>query len=103
MPVARKVWQPIFTDIPASAARRRIIRQTSIHREACKDASLADRRPEQGRAALVADPGRGEVLVEVRLELVVRRHLVPLAALLMESEPPAFAFGIVIVDRHAQP
>jgi hypothetical protein len=39
--------------------------------------------------------GSSDVLIEVRLEAVVHRHLVVLAALLVQPEPPALALGEV--------
>jgi hypothetical protein len=73
----------------------------AMHRQAGENARLANCRAEEGSTALAADPGGTNVLVEVGLELVVGRHLVPLSALLVESEPPALAFGVVVVDAHA--
>jgi hypothetical protein len=34
------------------------------------------------------------------LELVVRRHLVALAAFLVKAHPPPFALGVVVLDLH---
>ena len=48
----------------------------------------------------LADAGRGEILVDKGFELMVRRHLVPLAAFLVQPHPPALALGIVVLDLH---
>jgi hypothetical protein len=56
----------------------------AVHWQTREDASLADRRTEEGRAALAMNPGRVQILVDVRLKLVVRRHLVPFAAFRMQ-------------------
>jgi hypothetical protein len=40
------------------------------------------------------------ILIEEGFELVVRRHLVALAAFLVEADPPALAVGEIIVDPH---
>ena len=63
-------------------------------------AGLADARAEQGPFAVIADAGRGEVVVDVGLELVVRRHLVALAAFLVQPHPPALALGVIVLDLH---
>jgi hypothetical protein len=39
--------------------------------------------------------------VEIGFEIVMRRHLVDLAAFFVEAQPPAFAVGEVIFDAHA--
>ena len=63
-------------------------------------AGLADRRAEEGAFAVLADPGRGEILVDKGFELVVRRHLVALAAFLVQAHPPALALGVIVLDLH---
>jgi arginase family enzyme len=32
---------------------------------------------------------------------MMRRHLMPLAAFLMQTDPPALALGVVVLDAHA--
>jgi hypothetical protein len=39
------------------------------------------------------DPGGQDVFVDIRFQLVVRRHLVTLAAFFVEAHPPALALG----------
>jgi hypothetical protein len=46
------------------------------------------------------DAGGPDVFVEEGFELVVRRHLVLLAALFAEADPPAPAVGEVVLDPH---
>jgi hypothetical protein len=54
-------------------------------------AGFADRRSEEGASSVVTDAGRGKVFVDEGLELEVRRHLMPLAAFLVQPHPPALA------------
>src|SRR6516225_5778944 len=72
-----------------------------MHREASEHTSLANRRAEEGSAALITDAGCGEIFIDVGFKFVVRRHVVPLAALFAQSEPPTFAFGVVVLNGHA--
>jgi hypothetical protein len=51
---------------------------------------------------LAGDAGRRDVGVEVILGVVVGRHLVPLAAFLVQAEPGPPAFGVIILDLHAE-
>ena len=51
---------------------------------------------------VLADPCRANVLVEVRLEAMVHRHLVVLTALLVQAKPPALALGEVVLDPHGE-
>jgi hypothetical protein len=69
-----------------------------MHREIRQLVGPAGRRAEEGSLLLIVDAGRGEVFVEVLLELVVRRHLVNLAAFLLQTKPPALAIWEVILD-----
>src|SRR5882757_345490 len=43
----------------------------------------------EGGLGVIADAGRGEIFIEELLQLVVRRHLVTLAAFLLQPYPPA--------------
>jgi hypothetical protein len=52
-----------------------------------------------GRPTFLADASRGEI--DELLKLVMRRHLVTLAALLVQANPSAPAGGVVILDRIA--
>jgi hypothetical protein len=49
----------------------------------------ADAGAEQGALVVPGDAGGADVLIEERFELVVGRHLVLLAAFLVEADPPA--------------
>ena len=49
---------------------------------------------------MIADTGRGETFIEELLELMVRRHLVTLAAFLLQPHPPALAVGEIVLDRN---
>jgi hypothetical protein len=60
-----------------------------VHRLVGQNIGLADRRAEEGGLAGLSDAGRCEILIDEGFELVVRRHLVALAAFLMQSHPPA--------------
>jgi molybdate-binding protein len=51
-------------------------------------------------AATFADAGGGDIFVDEGLELVVRRHLMALAAFFVEPDPPALALGVVVLDAH---
>ena len=44
---------------------------------------------------------RGAARVEIGLQIVVRRQFVPLATFLMQADPPALAFGMVVFDVHS--
>ena len=54
----------------------------------------------RGGLAVLADSGRGEILIKELLELVMRRHFVALAAFLMQPHPPALAAGVIVLDTH---
>jgi len=82
MPVAQNTWQPSLTLKPASAVRRRTIGVDAVHR---LGAGFAERRAEEGGLAVLADAGRGEILIEELFELVMRRHFVALAAFLVKA------------------
>ena len=49
---------------------------------------------------LITDAGGIEIFVEELLELVVRRHVVALAAFLVQPQPPALAVGKIVLDLH---
>jgi len=54
----------------------------------------------RGGLAAVADAGRLYIRVEIGFEVVMRRHLMALAAFLMQTNPPALALGVVVLDPH---
>jgi hypothetical protein len=70
------------------------------HRLFSQHAGAAGGGAEQGSLAGVADAGRHDVGVEIGFKSVMRRHLVALAALLMQAHPPALAVGVIILDAH---
>jgi hypothetical protein len=53
---------------------------------------------EEGTFAILTDAGGLDVFVQKGFEVVVRRHLVVLAAFLVEAHPPALAIGKIILD-----
>ncbi len=55
---------------------------------------------EEGALAFLANAGGLDVSIEVGFEIVVRRHLMALAAFLVQTDPPALALGIVVLDAH---
>ena len=103
MPVARNVRQPILTFMPSSPARRRIMRQASTRCMAspAELAGAAASGAEEGPLLLFTDAHGVDVRVEVALKRVVGRHLVALAAFLVEAEPPALPFWVVAFDLEA--
>ena len=72
----------------------------AVHRRGGERASAADGGAEEGALARVAEAGGLDVFIEEGFELVMRRHLVALAAFLMQTDPPAFAVGEIILDPH---
>jgi len=72
----------------------------SMHRPVRKHPGSAGHRAEEGGLSVLADPRCGEILVEKLFELVMRRHFVALAAFLVQSQPPALAGRIVVLDSH---
>src|SRR5260221_7079924 len=65
----------------------------AVHRRSAAPAGPAERPAEERALAVVAHAGRGHVVIDESLELVVRRHLVALPALLVQAEPPTLALG----------
>ena len=100
IPVARNVWQPIRTRVPRSAARRWTMRQASTRPAFGQHAGAADGGAEQGSLAGVSDFRGVDIGVEIGFEVVMRRHLVALAAFLMQPHPPALAVGVIVLDAH---
>jgi hypothetical protein len=62
---------------------------------------LAKDRSEEGSVLLAGHSGHIDVRGEICIEVLVRRHLVALATLLMESYPEPAALLIVIFDLHS--
>jgi hypothetical protein len=82
MPVARKVWQPILTFMPSSAARRRTMRQASTRCIAVAGGA----RPSGTGGVVAGDLGGAEVFIEEGFELVMRRHFAAFAAFLVKAD-----------------
>ena len=103
MPVARKVWLQISSGRPMALARRLIIRRASM-RCIGRSVSLpvAVDGAEEGAFLLAGDACRRDIGVQVILGVVVGGHLVPLAAFLVQAEPGPAAFGVIILDLHAE-
>jgi hypothetical protein len=59
-------------------------------------------RAEQRRGLIPANAGGGDIGVDVGLQQVMGWHLVLLAAFLVQSDPPALALGIVVLDIHVK-
>ena len=68
----------------------------AVHRRGGECAGAAGGGAEEGALATVADAGR----FEIGFEIVMRRHLMPLAAFLMQPHPPALALRIIVFDAH---
>ena len=58
------------------------------------------RRAEERSFPVLGDAGRLDVLVEVAVQIVVGRHRVLLAALLMQPDPAAAPLHKVVLDPH---
>ena len=65
-------------------------------------AGAADGGAEEGGLAAVADAGRLDIGVEIAFQIVMRRLLMPLAAFLMQTDPPTLALGIVVLRPPGQ-
>lgn len=100
MPVARNVWQPMAVSMPASAARRRTMRHTSLRVTGRPESSpvlpIADRNSGPLRSSPM--PAASDVGVKVCFQGVVAGHFVELAVFLIELEPTAFCLRVVIFD-----
>jgi len=71
-----------------------------VHRLVRQRAGATGGGAEQGSLAGITETGRLYIGVEIGFEVVVRRHLMPLAAFLMQADPPALALGVVVLDVH---
>jgi hypothetical protein len=52
------------------------------------------------RAGHVRDASALKAFIEKSFELVMHRHIVALAAFLVEAQPPAFAGRVMVLDPH---
>src|SRR5271166_6760321 len=75
----------------SSAALNHVPGIDAVHRSLRQQPRATERRAEEGRLAGVANPGGLGVFVEIGFEVVMRRHLVALAAFFVQSHPPALA------------
>ena len=92
IPVARKVWQPIASAMPAARARRPIMRQASgwvIGFSGKHFAVVLPRGAEQPALAVFGDAGRVDISVQGFGQRVMARHRVVLAAFLVQPDQPA--------------
>jgi hypothetical protein len=82
MPVARKVWQPIFVLILAFFARLWIIRKALSRVRGCVVSRpvLKIGRAEEGPSFVISNSGGFNVAIGVLLETVMHGHFVVLAA-----------------------
>src|ERR1019366_6129515 len=55
---------------------------------------------EEGTFLFISDAGGIEICVDVCFGIMMRGHFVPLAALLMQSNPVAFALRVIVLDAH---
>ena len=72
----------------------------AVHRLFGQRSGAASGGAEEGSLAVVADASGFDVGVEVGFKIMMRRHLMALAAFLMQPHPPALALGVVILDPH---
>ena len=102
MPVARKVWQPIFTRVPRSAARRldHAPGIDTVHRLLGQRAGGAGGGTEEGGFAGIADAGGLYIGIEIGFQVVMRRHLMALATFLDAVGPTNACPGVVVLDAH---
>ena len=91
MPVARKLWQPIRVATPAFGAAADHAGGVGAGHASPVSRAGRGRRAERNSGALAigGDAGGVDVGVEIVLEQMMRRHLVLLAAFLVQAEPPA--------------
>jgi hypothetical protein len=71
-----------------------------VHRLLGQCAGASHGGAEEGGLATVANARSAYIGVEIGFQIVMRRHLMPFAAFFMQAHPPAFAFGVVILDAH---
>jgi hypothetical protein len=71
-----------------------------VHGVFAETAGAAPGGAEKGRLPCIADAGGVDVGIEIGLEIVVRRHLMPFAAFLVQPDPPALTLGVVVLDPH---
>jgi hypothetical protein len=70
-----------------------------VHRRLGQRESAATGGAEEGGFALIALAGGLDIGVQIRFQIMMRRHLMA-AAFLMQANPPALALGIVVLDAH---
>ena len=102
MPVARNVWQHVVAGNPAAAARRLIIASTT-RRPSGRPLSPPARPVDalkQRRLRVVVDAAGGQIRLDRLLGPVVRRHVVALAALLVQPQPPSSPLPEVVLTAH---
>ena len=84
---------------PAFDHPQGVVAVASAGRSACGARSMERKR---GVFFCAGDACGVEIGIEVILGVVVGGHLVPLAAFLMQAEPCPPAFGVIILDLHAE-
>ena len=72
----------------------------AVHRLVGQGIRAADGGAEEVAFALIAKAGGLYIGMKVGFERVMRRHLMLLAAFLMQTDPPALALGIIVLDAH---
>ena len=103
MPVARKVWQLISVLIPpqALAGESSAKHRTGVRN--CRSArGPAPSRAEEWSFAVFCDCRCGDVLLQIAIKIMVRRHLVLLTALLVKPHPaaPSLHKGVFHLHRN---
>ncbi len=71
-----------------------------VHRLLGQCAGAAGGGAEEGSLAGIADAGCIYISIKIGFQTVMRRHLVPLAAFLVQADSPALALGVVVLDAH---
>ena len=79
----------VATELPVQASFRRApadhrVGIHMVHRPVRQSPGSAGGGAEEGDLVLITDAGRGQVFIKEMLELMVGRHLVPLAAFLVQ-------------------
>jgi len=92
--VARKVWLQVVEGSPTFNHAEYV----SPGERVIGEASALIHTAEEGRLLISLDPCSFNISVHVDLSIVVRWHLVALAAFLMQSKPPPLAVLVVVLD-----
>ena len=101
MPVARKVWQPIFTRVKVHRAPLDHAPGVHpVHQFLSQRAGTAGGGAEEGSFTCVADSGGLCIRTEISFQVMMRRHFVTLATFLVQPDAPALAIRVVVSHAH---